>query len=519
MYHLLVLCQGTVNSKTAMTRWKTSMHFAKQLALLRHFLRKFMNPIDRFSLVPALCMAVMFVSACSDGSSEGQSFVNNESPVLQDQQAAALSIPEYGGELVFQNMMTIDLDTIIEEAGLKRVGARQMARDGQSIIVEAESDSGDVAGILKIDTESGQFAWLIDELSPETRVLFDADNNAVAVLGIGCGMVTFNVLEGPTPTDLSGILNDGECFSARPRVSADGTVALFSSYEQGNGTPYLSATATFHAYTFDTANLVTYPDVSVTIDEITFAPQLIASTFRDSELSNDGTLLFTPQWWEGSNETGGTFRQVGGVLWNTQTGEWQTRARVSDTRNCVATQKVSCLPPYSYVQSTESKILYSQLPDDQEINPGSGPVAVYGSTLETYASTETDKLTEGYTLYSGESDQFVSLNRSLRACPTSDEQGESIAEADCDHTSIPVASTSNPLGFTADGSHALFRIISRFTDDFEQAVDSFILDVDQAAMFSMPENFEADPTAISADGSVFMGMTGYPDYDILIGTR
>jgi hypothetical protein len=63
------------------------------------------------------------------------------------------------------------------------------------------------------------------------------------------------------------------------------------------------------------------------------------------------------------------------------------------------------------------------------------------------------------------------------------------------------------------------RSISRSTDSQQHVVDNFIVDIDDSNVYTIPTPFSGDPLGISADGSVMLGVTGFPDYDFVIGKR
>ena len=136
-----------------------------------------------------------------------------------------------------------------------------------------------------------------------------------------------------------------------------------------------------------------------------------------------------------------------------------------------------------------------------------------------FAGSYDDNVTEGYTLYQRSSSKLMSLNRALNACSLTDEDGNEVDESACQYTSVPGAITSQAEHYTADGQHVLFRRISRFTAELEQAVDQFLLDVEDAAMYSLPEYFGERSEWINGDASVLLGVSEYPEYDLLIGRR
>jgi len=489
------------------------------------------------------------LAACG-GSSEPTGTGLLEDSLDPAETALPIQTPEFQGDVTFTRMLSVDLDPMISAAGLNRAYTGVMARDGSSVRVDVEDDEGNVSGIISIDTETGESSWLFTDLSDDTRVLFDADNSAVAVLAIGCGELLYASSATVEPFDMSGLISTERCYSARPELSADGQVALVGTYVAGDGTPFLSASSELHAYTFNTADFLTYPDVTLAVDGLDLAPRLSASTFQNGILSDDGSLLLSQQWWEATDDSGNTVRQVGGVLWNTTTGVWTVLGSAPDERGCRDSQKVSCVPNYDYVLSSDSTTQYAHVPTSVVIDEASGPLVTFathvdrtstreplsivvdnldngvgltvnndGSQLVFYASTDTEELQQGYTFYSQTTGQFISMNQSLRACSSQDENGSDIDVSECEFTSIPATLTNNATSFTDSGDHVLFRSISRFTDDFQQSINSFLLDVDDGKMYTIPQNFSSDPDTVSGDASLLLGNTGFPDYEFLIGQR
>lgn len=114
-----------------------------------------------------------------------------------------------------------------------------------------------------------------------------------------------------------------------------------------------------------------------------------------------------------------------------------------------------------------------------------------------------ESVTAGYKLYQRRGDKTMSLNRALNACPLTDEHGNDVEESACQYTSVPGAITSKAEHYTADGQHVLFRYISRIDAESEQAVDHFLLDVEDAAMYSLPEYVDERSEWISGNASVF----------------
>ncbi|MGQ7842880.1 hypothetical protein ACUNV4_00280 [Granulosicoccus sp. 3-233] len=462
-----------------------------------------------------------------------------------------LQIPEYSGELTFASTLQVDLDSMISEAGLNRVDGYQVSRDGSNIRADVLDEDSEIAAIALIDTVSGEASWLLTDIGKNTQVVFDADNSPVAVIGLSCATVSYNATFSDSLFDLSPLSPTGRCIYKGTEQSADGNVVLFNTYDPQDLSQYDTPNSTtLHAYTLDSANLVDYPDTSIEVDGVVLSPRLSGISYQGYELSDDGQLLFSQQWWEGTDADGGTLRQVGATLWNTRTNEWWVRGLAEDSRGCTITDKVNCLPPYSYTLSADGTRQYSEIPVGERFSDrppwenfdSSVELAMTGLTIAfplqdinnvqsmitndngdqlvlfsgSYGSSEA---TGGYYLYQRSSDSLLSLNRALRACSLTDGDGNELDESTCEYTSVPGAITSEAEYYTADGQHVLFRSISRFTDDRIQAVDNFLLDVEDAAMYSLPEYYGERSAWISGDGSVVMGVSDFPEYDVLIGRR
>jgi len=125
----------------------------------------------------------------------------------------------------------------------------------------------------------------------------------------------------------------------------------------------------------------------------------------------------------------------------------------------------------------------------------------------------------GYALYQASTKKLVSLNRVLKGCAFEDSAGNMVEQSECEYTTTPYSTTGNAESFTADGKHMLIKSISRFTNDRQQAVDDFILDVESATMYTLPTLYSANPKLISADASVMIGYSGFFNDALLIGKR
>lgn len=511
--------------------------------------------MPHITAISALVFGSLLLISCGGDRSISTVLSDGENPdTLEPAVSGALQadamIPEFQGDLEFSSTLTVDLDPLLDESDLNRAYSGLIARDGLTVRVPVKGESGQDKAFISIDTNSGDASWMFRELSDDTRILFDANHRPIAALAIGCSSVSYIAEEDVTLFDMTSLLPSGRCYSADQEVSAGGDVVLLGSYAEGTGTPYLNSTTEFHAYTFNTASLIDYPDLRLAIDGVTLSPKWPDSIFSNTGFSDDGTWLLTRQWWEGTESFGGTRRQVGAVLWNTITGDWRTLGLMADQRGCISTQKVSCRPPYSYVMSADGMTQYTQIPTFEEINQGAGPVIQFatiteksatnlpsstvvaglesgveltvnnsGRRLVFFAIEDTDLLSKGYILYDDQTGQYVSLNRALRACPSVDENGNTIDETGCEFSSIPGTITSNATAFSADGSKLLMRSISRSTASRQHVIDNFLMDIEDSNVYTIPAPFSGDPLSLSGDGAVMLGVTGFPDYDFVIGKR
>jgi len=113
------------------------------------------------------------ISGC--GGSESNNAVLSDD-TLDPGASAFVQVPAFQGDVPFTRVLSIDLDPMISAAGLDRANSGIMARDGESVIVNVEDNGGNVSGIIRMDTQSGEASWMFTDLSEDTRVLFDADN-------------------------------------------------------------------------------------------------------------------------------------------------------------------------------------------------------------------------------------------------------------------------------------------------------------------------------------------------------
>ena len=507
------------------------------------------------SAVSVIVLSTLLLSSCGGNESVAPILSDGENPdaaqePMVGQSQVDTDNPIYLGDLEFTETMTVDLDPLLDQSDLNRAYSGVMARDGSTVRVPVKSQRGHDKAFVSINTESGEASWLFRSLGDDTRILFDANNQAIAVLAIGCGSVSYMAEQEVTLFDMTSALPEGRCFSVDQRVSANGEVVLLGSYINGTGTPYLSTTTDFHAYTFNTASLIDYPDIRLEYDGVNLTPQWPDSLFSGAGFSDDGRYLLTRQWWEGTESFGGTRRQVGAVRWDTSSGDWQVVGLMADQRGCIATQKVSCRPTYSYVMSSDGMTQYSQIPTSEEINQGSGPVVQFATITEKsvvnqpnasvvaglesgaslsvdssgrylvfVANDDSDSLRKGYMLYDDQTGRYASLNRALRTCPVRDDSGNTIDESNCAYISVPGTIASNATHFSANGTTLLLSSISRSTEKLEHAVDNFLVDISDKNVFTIPEPFSGDPLGISGDGTLMLGVTGFPDYDFVIGKR
>lgn len=448
-----------------------------------------------------------------------------------------LPTPEYRGELTFTTTLDVDLGPMISEAGLNRVDSYQVSRNGTTIRADVLNDNSDVEAIIIVDTETGDASWLASDIGENTLLLFDAQNTPVAVMGIACESVVYTPSFSDTLTDLSSLSPEGQCVYQNPILSADGNVLLFETYDPQDLSQFgVPNSTTLHAYTLDSASLQTYPDTRIEVDGVTLSPRLSAISYQGYTLSDNGQLLFSQQWWEGTDADGSTLRQVGATLWNTLNDEWVVRGQEADLRGCTITSQIDCKPPYSYTLSADGSSQYTEIPVGVMLenrppydnfasavefyltnSPTATPVAGTGSssTLVTnndgdqlifYAGADSENLEQGYTLYQRSSNTYHSLSRALRACALTDENGIDVEESDCEYTSVPGALSSKAENYTADGQHVQLRSISRRTDASVQTVDNFLFDVQEGAVYSLPVDVGWRAEWVSGDASIVMGV-------------
>ena len=477
---------------------------------------------------------------------------NTGQPDTDPSPVATLMAPDYKGELTFSDIMTVDLESFLAEAGLHSVNAySSLARDGKHVRLDITNDEGVVTAIAAVDTETGVLSWLLTDISPTTRILFDGNNEPVASVGIACQPTAYTSMFDNKLMDISLVIPEGRCISVSPKLSANGNVMIFNAYDPQVGTEYLAPDQVQYAYTLDSDNLVELAIDDLQRNGTTLSARTLYLHSQDSYLSDDGAQYFAKAWWEGTDETGGTVREVGAVLWDTATRAAQTRGLSPDLRGCTITEKISCVPPYSYAMSSDGSVQYSEVPTDQLFNPTSGspfttfstvveqtgtaipapivlpgvmdgnPVATNhdGSLLLLHSLRTTDSMPASYNLYHPDTGTYVSLNRALNACPEKDESGNTIDADSCQFTSVPASITNDGESFTADGTSVLIRSVSRTNASGDQVVESFILDVDTGSLYSLPDNFSSDMNRINADASVFVGQSNFPEYDLLIGRR
>lgn len=458
---------------------------------------------------------------------------------------------DFGGELSFSSLQRVDLDPLIDAAGLWRATNFVVSGDGSSVRANILDDSSRLRGVILIDTATGTAGWLATDIADGTGLLFDVDNQPIAAYGEGCSTVSYTPEFNDSVLNLNAVLPTGRCVQPRADidVSANGNTIVFYSIAQGS----VDDDRALHSYRLDTASLTTAPEFTLTIDDggytnLSLPPRANFAFGAEYTLSEDGNHYFSKRWWEGTNPDGGTHRQVGAVLWDTDSQHWQTRGQAADRRGCIPTQKVTCDPPYHYAMSSDGQTQYFSVPTDDilvtlsypvfksqlfvteagstlpSLIPGTGTVRSLrtnnnGDLLLLRAGEDGDRIDQGYALFQKSTNTLFSLNRALQGCALKDEAGNPVDAADCEYSKIPFSITNNPDTFTTDGKHLLIRSISRFTADFEQSVDHFLIDLTNSTAYTLPDEFFGSLSGTSADTSVMIGTTGFPDYDVLIGKR
>lgn len=505
--------------------------------------------------VSVIVLSTLLVASCGGERSTALTFSDGENPVQRPGNGTGnpqyeAQTPEYKGDLEFSSTRTVDLSALLDGSELHSAHAAIMAHDGLTVLVRMQDEKGHAQAFIIIDTNTGEANWLFREISDDTRIVFDANNRPVAALAIRCGSVSYRAEQDITLFDMTNVIPAQRCLSSEQQVSADGNVVLLGSYDAESTNSSSNEITQFHAYSINTASLIDYPDTRLSIDGVTLSARWPDSLFTDSYFSDDGQWLLTRQWWEGIDRSGGTRRQVGSVLWDTSSGQWQTRGLMADQRHCIATQKLSCKPPYRYVMSSDGMTQYVQTPTSERINPGSGPVVEFATTtfktgssqvgvsrvvgldnvasltvdssgeqLAFFVQDDTERVQEGYRLFDGSSGQSVSLNRSLSLCPSSAENDNKQDDTSCVHQTVPRSIASNAISFSADGSRLLLKAIARLTDSQQRLLHDFLLDIDDGNVYTIPAPFSAEPQGMSGDGSVMLGISGFPDYDFVIGRR
>ena len=505
-------------------------------------------------------LATMSCGGSSDITPDPSQNASNDPPALQDNQnvvntdesdtassSTTLATPIYAGVLDVSDGQDFDMSNLLELHGLDRIGDVALAADGGTIRLTGEILDADEKVIFSLDSNTGETTLLIKTVKSSTLTLFNRSNDLVAISAGDCDTPAYdsNV---PVSLVLNDVVPAGRCIwpAEAPILSDNGNVILFYTYDQNYTTQYAYQTNQLHAYTLDTASLQTWLDPIMSLEQVTVSSRNGAIPDRYTwSLSSDGRLLYTPVWWEGYNDdTATTERYVGGVLWNTSTGESQVQTMTADLRNCESTKKVSCIPPYNYVMSTDGKVQYSELPTNLRTNlPANGNALLrdHTNTVRTvtdapgqvklpamqnshYLATnhdgshvffignrEEDTLV-GYALYQQSDGDAVLIEPALRECPVNATTGETdTSESACKYREHPNSIENRGMSFSSNGKTLLMRSISRITPDFEtQSLRSFLLDVETGNLIEIPDGYSVAQHRMSADTKILLGRDSFP---------
>ncbi len=471
----------------------------------------------------------------------------NLTELEQPEVIETLAFPTYAGVLDVSNGVDYDISNLLELYQLDRIDIASLASDGSSILLTGRNFESDLDNYLLLDSATGETTELVGQVAPNTRTLFDKNNNLIAVSAGDCETPSYET-DLPVALFLSDLVPAGRCMSHIQdfTLSDNANVVLFYTYEQNFTTEYAYQTNQLHAYTLDTATLITWQDPVMTPQQTLVGSRGGAIPNRLSWVfSQDGRTLYTPIWWEGQNGDV-TERYVGAVLWNTSTGDIQERAVTQDNRGCTVTSKVSCTPPYSYVMSDDGNVQYSQIPTDTLANTGSpftsfvtdtvrtetnAPANITISALQSGTSLATnlngshvyfndnqqDESTLGNALYQRSSGATVSIDPALRECSIDPITGQGdTSELACKYRESPFTIENNAMSFSANGKTLLMRSMSRFTPDFEtQSVKGFMLDIDTGKLIEMAPGYSVHQNRISADAKTLLGRSTSFPYNVL----
>ena len=471
-------------------------------------------------------------------------------PGIGDGAELTLQLPEFRGELVFKSEQRVDLVPLLASTGLERPTNIVVARNGQTVRADLVGGRDDLEAIVTVNTETLTAELLATDLSDDTTLVFDANNNPVAVFARNCADVSFTPLFNDSVVDLTSVIEPGQCLRENVSVSADGNVIIFYTFTPGVGDFGLDGSSDLRAYTLNTASLTPVIDFTLDVDGTTVFPILPVPFNFDQILSDDGRHFFAKQFWIGTDANGNTVRVVGAILFDTVNATFITRGRADDLRTCVITQSINCDPPYFYAMSLDGERQYFSVPTS-ELLPDGIPTSMFvselkfsdtGSLSESLVGSDTGSILSlgtnadgrlvvlqagrasetaelGFAVLEPNSGTLLSLNDSFNECELLNNNGISIDDSRCAFTDRPFSTSRDTGEFTASGRQLLFPNISRFSPGGEQSVENFLLDVNESALFILPPGFNADTDSVSEDATVFVGNTEFPDFEVVIGRR
>lgn len=494
---------------------------------------------------------LLFVSGCSGSSPSNdadQQAENNPASSLLDSTEILANLA-FQGELPISSELTIDLSQMLQDADYSNPDLLSMSRDGSTILIRAQSNSVQVNssgtstykdGYIRVDTESGEASWVLTEVGSTTVIHFDENNNAVMASSVGCMEVGFIDVANEAPTNFSSIIPADRCLEGA-ELSDDGNVVVFESFnKEFIVNDRFDFDTRFFAYTFSSSLLSELPNTSIVSEGNVLDPTapLVVGSFPLPVVSNDGTHVLIKQWWGAIDDNIDSPNLIGSVVWNTLSNEWQTRGLAAGNREWCANNFDDCTQPFQYLLSADGSVQYSEIPNGETIDSNTYGY-FYGSTvvrslstdaseipiglknvvslnvnqdgrfLSFYATEESGDLPTGLTLYDNNSGDFIPIDSILPQCVA---ESTSPNEPYCDNMP-PNRMWSNY--FSADGSQLLLTgIIFPFSTTTE-----FLLDLRDAALYTIPSKYTVFYDMVSGDGSVFAAPSLESENIFFIGKR
>ena len=133
--------------------------------------------------------------------------------------SSTLPTPSYRGTLSFADVRAVDLGPFLAEEGLRDVNVTpSLARDGDRARLDVTDETGRIVAVATVDTTTGAPSWVTTDMSPDTVVLFDADDAPVAVAGLGCRPATYEKrFDGAAVRTAGAVLWDTAAGTWQPR--------------------------------------------------------------------------------------------------------------------------------------------------------------------------------------------------------------------------------------------------------------------------------------------------------------